>query len=93
MPEAFNSLDSNVIIHQSRNIVKGYEGKISEDSQENSEQITLDSISENRATYSTNSVPTITCEWSESKVSAVFSEVLENCKMQQENTAFRRVKK
>ena len=71
MPEAFNSLNSNVIIHQSRNIVKGSEEKILEDSQENSEQITLDSISENRATYSTNSAPTITCEWSES---AVFEE-------------------
>lgn len=52
LPEAFNSLDSNVIIHQSRNIVKGSDEKISEDRQ-NFEQITLDSAPE-RATYSTN---------------------------------------
>ena len=69
--ELTNTLDFNTIIHQSRNIVKGSEEKILEDSQENSEQITLDSISDNRATYSTNSAPTITCEWSES---AVFEE-------------------
>ena len=71
LSELTNTLDFNTIIHQSRNIVKGSEEKILEDSQENSEQITLDSISDNRATYSTNSVPTITCEWSES---AVFEE-------------------
>lgn len=52
LPEAFNSLDSNVIIHQSRNIVKGSEEKIFEDRQD-FEQITLDSAPE-RATYSTN---------------------------------------
>ena len=70
-PKGVNKLGFNTIIHKSRNIVKGSEEKILEDSQENSEQITLDSISDNRATYSTNSVPTITCEWSES---AVFEE-------------------
>ncbi|HCF83456.1 MAG TPA: hypothetical protein DER68_05940, partial [Ruminococcaceae bacterium] len=63
----------NIIIHQSRNIVKGSEEKISEDRQD-FEQITLDSEPE-RATYSTNPTaaepvkkPTITCEWSESSV-------------------------
>ena len=50
--EAINNLDPNIIIHQSRNIVKGSEEKISEDRQ-NFEQITLDSAPE-RATYSTN---------------------------------------
>lgn len=51
-PKGVNSLDFNIIIHQSRNIVKGFEEKISEDRQ-NFEQITLDSAPE-RATYSTN---------------------------------------
>lgn len=50
-PKGVNSLDFNIIIHQSRNIVKGFEEKISEDRQ-NFEQITLDSAPE-RATYST----------------------------------------
>ncbi len=50
-PKGVNSLDFNIIIHQSRNIVKGSEEKISEDRQ-NFEQITLDSAPE-RATYST----------------------------------------
>ena len=50
--EAINNLDPNIIIHQSRNIVKGSEEKISEDRQ-NFEQITLDSAPES-ATYSTN---------------------------------------
>lgn len=49
--EAINNLDPNIIIHQSRNIVKGSDEKISEDRQ-NFEQITLDSAPE-RATYST----------------------------------------
>lgn len=49
--EAINNLDPNIIIHQSRNIVKGSEEKISEDRQ-NFEQITLDSAPES-ATYST----------------------------------------
>lgn len=52
LSKGVNSLDFNIIIHQSRNIVKGFEEKISEDSQ-NFEQITLDSAPE-RATYSTN---------------------------------------
>lgn len=69
--EAINNLDPNIIIHQSRNIVKGSEEKISEDRQ-NFEQITLDSAPE-RATYSTipaefDEFPTITCDWSESEV-------------------------
>lgn len=50
-PKGVNSLDFNIIIHQSRNIVKVSEEKISEDRQ-NFEQITLDSAPE-RATYST----------------------------------------
>ena len=72
-PQGVNTLDFNIIIHQSRNIVKGSEEKISEDRQD-FEQITLDSEPE-RATYSTNPTaaepvkkPTITCEWSESSV-------------------------
>lgn len=52
LSKGVNSLDFNIIIHQSRNIVKGFEEKISEDRQ-NFEQITLDSAPE-RATYSTN---------------------------------------
>lgn len=50
--ELTNTLDFNIIIHQSRNIVKVSDEKISEDRQ-NFEQITLDSAPE-RATYSTN---------------------------------------
>lgn len=70
-PELTNSLVFNTIIHQSRNIVKGSDEKISEDRQ-NFEQITLDSAPE-RATYSTipaefDEFPTITCDWSESEV-------------------------
>ncbi|HCD69667.1 MAG TPA: hypothetical protein DEQ68_03480 [Ruminococcaceae bacterium] len=69
--ELTNTLDFNIIIHQSWNIVKGFEEKISEDRQ-NFEQITLDSAPE-RATYSTipaefDEFPTITCDWSESEV-------------------------
>lgn len=52
LSKGVNSLDFNIIIHQSRNIVKGSDEKISEDRQ-NFEQITLDSAPE-RATYSTN---------------------------------------
>ena len=50
-PQGVNSLDFNIIIHQSRNIVKGSEEKISEDRQD-FEQITLDSEPE-RAICST----------------------------------------
>lgn len=49
--EAINNLDPNIIIHQSRNIVKGSDEKISEDRQ-NFEQITLESEPE-RAICST----------------------------------------
>lgn len=52
LSELTNTLDFNIIIHQSRNIVKRFEEKISEDRQD-FEQITLDSAPE-RATYSTN---------------------------------------
>ena len=72
LSELTNTLDFNIIIHQSRNIVKGSDEKISEDRQD-FEQITLESEPE-RDTYSTNpdaepvKLPTITCEWSESSV-------------------------
>lgn len=55
LPEAINNLDSNVIIHQSRNIVKGKQ-------QENSADISSNDVK----SFTTLSEPTITCEWSES---------------------------
>ncbi len=55
LPEAINNLDSNIIIHQSRNIVKGKQ-------QENS----ADKSSNDVKSFTTLSEPTITCEWSES---------------------------
>lgn len=55
LPEAINNLDSNIIIHQSRNIVKGKQ-------QENSADISSNDVK----SFTTLSEPTITCEWSES---------------------------
>ena len=55
LPEAINNLDSNIIIHQSRNIVKGMQ-------QENSADISSNDVK----SFTTLSEPTITCEWSES---------------------------
>ena len=55
LPEAINNLDSNIIIHQSRNIVKGMQ-------QENSADISSNDVKTSAAL----SEPTITCEWSES---------------------------
>lgn len=55
LPEAINNLDSNIIIHQSRNIVKGIQ-------QENSADISSNDVKTSAAL----SEPTITCEWSES---------------------------
>lgn len=55
LPEAINNLDSNIIIHQSRNIVKGKQ-------QENSADISSNGVKTSAAL----SEPTITCEWSES---------------------------
>ena len=55
LPEAINNLDSNIIIHQSRNIVKGMQ-------QENSADISSNGVKTSAAL----SEPTITCEWSES---------------------------
>ena len=55
LPEAINNLDSNTIIHQSRNIVKGKQ-------QENSADISSNDVK----SFTTLSEPTITCEWSES---------------------------
>ena len=54
LPEAINNLDSNIIIHQSRNIVKGKQ-------QENSADISSNGVKTSAAL----SEPTITCEWSE----------------------------
>ena len=54
-PEAINKLDFNIIIHQSRNIVKGKQ-------QENSADISSNDVK----SFTTLSEPTITCEWSES---------------------------
>lgn len=53
--ELTNNLDSNIIIHQSRNIVKGKQ-------QENSADISSNDVK----SFTTLSEPTITCEWSES---------------------------
>ena len=53
--ELTNNLDSNIIIHQSRNIVKGMQ-------QENSADISSNDVK----SFTTLSEPTITCEWSES---------------------------
>ncbi len=55
LPEAINNLDSNIIIHQSRNIVKSMQ-------QENSADISSNGVKTSAAL----SEPTITCEWSES---------------------------
>lgn len=55
LPEAINNLDSNVIIHQSRNIVKSKQ-------QEHSADISSNDVK----SFTTLSEPTITCEWSES---------------------------
>lgn len=55
LPEAINNLDSNIIIHQSRNIVKSKK-------QENSADISSNDVKTSAAL----SEPTITCEWSES---------------------------
>ena len=55
LPEAINNLDSNIIIHQSRNIVKSKQ-------QENSADISSNGVKPSAAL----SEPTITCEWSES---------------------------
>ena len=55
LPEAINNLDSYIIIHQSRNIVKGKQ-------QENSADISSNDVK----SFTTLSEPTITCEWSES---------------------------
>ena len=55
LPEAINNLDSNIIIHQSRNIVKGMQ-------KENSADISSNDVK----SFTTLSEPTITCEWSES---------------------------
>ena len=55
LPEAINNLDSNIIIHQSRNIVKGKQ-------QENSADISSNDVK----SFTNLSEPTITCEWSES---------------------------
>lgn len=55
LPEAINNLDSNIIIHQSRNIVKSKQ-------QENSADISSNDVK----SFTTLSEPTITCEWSES---------------------------
>lgn len=55
LPEAINNLDFNIIIHQSRNIVKGMQ-------QENSADISSNDVK----SFTTLSEPTITCEWSES---------------------------
>lgn len=53
--ELTNNLDSNIIIHQSRNIVKSKK-------QENSADISSNDVK----SFTTLSEPTITCEWSES---------------------------
>lgn len=55
LPEAINNLDSNIIIHQSRNIVKSKQ-------QEHSADISSNDVK----SFTTLSEPTITCEWSES---------------------------
>ena len=55
LPEAINNLDSNIIIHQSRNIVKSKQ-------QENSADISSNDVK----SFTTLSEPTVTCEWSES---------------------------
>ena len=55
LPEAINNLDSGIIIHQSRNIVKSKK-------QENSADISSNDVKTSAAL----SEPTITCEWSES---------------------------
>lgn len=55
LSKGLNILDSNIIIHQSRNIVKGMQ-------QENSADISSNDVK----SFTTLSEPTITCEWSES---------------------------
>lgn len=55
LSKGLNILDSNIIIHQSRNIVKGKQ-------QENSADISSNDVK----SFTTLSEPTITCEWSES---------------------------
>lgn len=55
LSKGLNILDFNIIIHQSRNIVKGKQ-------QENSADISSNDVK----SFTTLSEPTITCEWSES---------------------------